>query len=110
MGTNYYLIKDAKPTCAHCGHTPEPEKIHIGKSSVSWRFTFRGYPERGITTVADWVRVIESGGAIVNEYGDPVPTLQFWALVEAKQLGKASYDVAVGRQSATFDFIDHDFS
>jgi len=75
MGTNYYLLKDV---CKHCGRGDD--KIHLGKCSSGWAFTFRGYrendPNNGIDGVKvecieDWLNLIRHtpNSKIVDEYG-----------------------------------------
>ncbi len=67
MGTNYYHHRNA---CPHCGRG---EKRHIGKSSGGWHFSLHVYPEEGINTLEDWVRLFdEPNSRITNEYGDPI--------------------------------------
>lgn len=46
MGTNFYL------------HTPK-EQLHIGKSSVGWAFALRVYPDRGINSFDDWIKLFQ---------------------------------------------------
>lgn len=65
MGTNYYL--EAEEPCDKCGH--QPSRLHIGKSSYGWYFTMHIIPEEGINTLGDWIKLMESGRQIVDEYG-----------------------------------------
>lgn len=67
MGCNYYWLKEK---CGHCDQQPEP--IHIGKSSAGWCFSLHVIPEKGISDLYDWLKKLESGGHIEDEYGDPV--------------------------------------
>lgn len=78
MGTNYYA--EIKPPCPTCGHGGE--KIHIGKSSQGWPFTFRGYDEEHSysdrtevkAVLRDWATwktwLLSTGGRILDEYGE----------------------------------------
>jgi hypothetical protein len=78
MGTNYYHRHAACPTCGH------GIDRHIGKSSAGWTFSFAGHrPE--IMSYADWLRLLEEGGEIRNEYGEQVTLDDFRALVESKR-------------------------
>jgi hypothetical protein len=58
MGTNFYLVK----RCS-CGEAIVGDKIHLGKSSAGWSFSFRGY--RGpynpyqVENIQEWKDLIE---------------------------------------------------
>jgi len=70
MGTNYYLHKESKSICQHCGHDPEKEILHIGKSSYGWNFSLHVIPELGINSLDDWKREwSQDGSHIEDEYG-----------------------------------------
>ena len=73
MGCNYYLVTNS---CKHC-HRGD-EKIHLGKASAGWAFSFRGYHlsdcelpnSQAIENFEDWERFIwENGGEVQDEYG-----------------------------------------
>lgn len=74
MGTNYYLMTDA---CAHCKRGDE--KIHLGKCSAGWAFSFRGYrkhkdwlPEgiEKVESLEEWRQLVNTPNTIVvDEYG-----------------------------------------
>lgn len=87
MGTNYYLAKPAHK-CSECGEEHGGEREHIGKSSAGWAFSWRGYRDRGIASVADWRRHIAArvaeGWRIQNEYGDTETPESFWAWQEKR--------------------------
>lgn len=69
MGTNYYLHEKKPETCPHCGHTPDYEPLHIGKSSMGWCFSLHVIPEEGINTLEDWqARWSKPEAVIWNEY------------------------------------------
>jgi hypothetical protein len=86
MGTNYYWEPiNVPPPCPTCGHAPPHERLHVGKSSAGWTFTFQAYPARGVTSFLDWRDEFERPGwRIVDEYGVPVPLADFLALVREK--------------------------
>jgi hypothetical protein len=76
MGTNYYSLVNV---CEHCGR--EAEKIHLGKSSVGWAFSFRGYnggeASVVIQNIDQWLEVVRKHDYIVDEYGDKHDTEWF---------------------------------
>lgn len=75
MGTNYYLLTDP---CNHCGRGDM--KIHLGKASGGWHFSFKGYREcdtsgfpnkvEKVESLADWKVLVRSGGQPIDEYGE----------------------------------------
>ena len=80
MGTNYYHRTN---TCPRCGRYDEQ---HIGKSSAGWSFSFHG--TETIRSYKGWLKVLEGGGKIFNEYGDEVTLADFKELVKYKSGGK----------------------
>lgn len=100
MGTNYYHEKplvSAHP-CPCCGKRlhcedcdPNEGRTHIGKSSSGWTFTFHATDT--IRSYADWLKVLEAGGEIVNEYGDVLPLADFKELVERKRTAKRNHTI-----------------
>ena len=83
MGTNYYYIKDP---CEHCGRGDE--RLHIGKSSYGWEFTFCGHKEEGIESLEDWKGVLmKAPGIIKDEYGRQVTLTDLLKLIESKRGG-----------------------
>lgn len=85
MGTNYYVQAHTCPTCRRS------ERIHIGKSSVGWRFIFRGYErDDGEQTrpynITDWkIHLADENVQIFDEYDRPVSKTDFWAMVVGKK-------------------------
>jgi hypothetical protein len=76
MGTNYYTFterkckhKEKEEYCWNCFNTGF-EKLHIGKSSVGWQFSFKGY-KHFIETFQDWEKFLKDK-KIYNEYGEEV--------------------------------------
>ena len=77
MGTNYYLIVNP---CFSCGRGDT--KIHLGKASGGWKFSFKGYrtyddyklPAHGpkkVESIAEWKELVNYGlGYVEDEYGD----------------------------------------
>lgn len=85
MGTNYYLVKN-KPSI--------DSGLHIGKSSIGWRFLFRKpsiwEADKPLNTFEQWrdylKETTESGTHVVmNEYDEIVSLDDFLKLVEMKQ-------------------------
>ena len=74
MGTNYHARVKC---CAACGRY---EELHIGKSSVGWKFLFRGHQEHvpPLTSERAW-RDFLRGVPIFDEYGNGVTYDDFWA-------------------------------
>lgn len=111
MGTNFYHIYNS---CDHCGRS---DKRHIGKSSAGWEFHFHGYqpnprdsdPTR-IESYQDWLRVVETDGKIIDEYGRTIPLEEFKRWVEARKEGRATLPELVhwrdaeGHSFSTLDF------
>jgi len=83
MGTNYYQRTDI---CDHCNRFKEK---HIGKSSMGWQFSFRGYngmeDQPTIRSFEDWKKQLQSDGEIFDEYGREIPFEEFVAMVEEKK-------------------------
>jgi hypothetical protein len=88
MGENYFLKSSACPTCSHSA-----EPLHIGKSSIGWKFLLRVYPEFDIYSFIDWnnyitVRIAVDSCVIVNEYDVVIKSVDFLELVHSKQKSK----------------------
>lgn len=78
MGTNFYHEVEL---CDKCHNT---DRMHIGKSSAGWTFSFQAL--EGIRSYADWLKVLDGGGRIVDEYGSVYSLEEFKKLVAAKRL------------------------
>lgn len=78
MGTNFYHEVEL---CDKCHNA---DRIHIGKSSGGWTFSFQA--TETIRSYADWLKVLDGGGRIVDEYGSEYTLDEFKKLVEAKRL------------------------
>lgn len=79
MGTNYYW--EPSVPCTTCGRPFE--RVHIGKASAGWTFSFHGTEQ--IRSYSDWLENLTTG-RIVNEYGNEVSLDEFKDTVEAKML------------------------
>lgn len=88
MGTNYYIrTPGCKEACPHCA---ESELIHLGKSSMGWKFGFRsptGAPRD--EAYVRWHALIDvyllNGAHIEDEYGTVVTKQELLDLIESKQ-------------------------
>jgi hypothetical protein len=88
MGDNYYLCEKVCPTCKR-----PARKLHIGKSSGGWTFSFRGYrfswDEPRLESYREWLVYLEAelaqGGEIRDEYDEVVSLDDFKRLVEEKE-------------------------
>jgi hypothetical protein len=87
MGTNYY-VKD-EPRCPTCGRASDV--YHIGKSSMGWKFLFRGYEDQGLTSASKWFEYLASRN-IVDEYGTEWLLEEFISLIKSKMDGLVHYD------------------
>lgn len=85
MGTNYYLVKNRPST---------DSGLHIGKSSLGWRFLFHKLPiwetDKPLNTFEQWrdylKETTESGNyVIMNEYDEVVSLDDFLKMVANKQ-------------------------
>ena len=85
MGTNYYLVKNKPST---------DSGLHIGKSSLGWRFLFHKPPiwetDKPLNTFEQWrdylKETTESGNyVILNEYDEVVSLDDFLKMVANKQ-------------------------
>jgi hypothetical protein len=75
MGTNYYYKYNE---CEECGRHDE---MHVGKSSIGWKFQFHAGAFRDL---GDW-KVELSVRKIYDEYGKDITLEEFIELVEAKK-------------------------
>ena len=113
MGTNYYAVKNRPTTCS---------PVHIGKSSIGWKFNFQSqnYPceEPPIVwntyeQVYEWLyrHTVESNEyVIMDEYDEIISFDDFIKLVEWKQKENNKDDFTYARNVNGFRFTDKDFS
>lgn len=76
MGTNYYVVKDV---CNCCNRYDE--EYHIGKSSVGWSFSFRGYKSENLTSWNSWKDFLKDKH-IKDEYGETISYDDFVTMIE----------------------------
>lgn len=119
MGTNYYLVTPDKQ-CEHCGSVNVAgDRIHIGKSSVGWHFSFQATEHK---TPEAWKNAIEKciaadGGWISTEDSESVhiEPAAFWGMVQARRDNQGCCSrVNLGGRVAHcidgVDFCEYEFS
>lgn len=83
MGTNYYHHSQACPCCGR-----SDPRVHIGKSSAGWTFSFHGgdLGAEGVRSWKDWQgrlsTATQNGGRIVDEYGAEITLAELVGVVE----------------------------
>lgn len=110
MGTNYYWIRDACPTCGH------GERVHIGKSSAGWVFSLHVHPEDDISSLDDWIDAWRIG-TIVNEYGETISVDEMLLVITARDEpgpdGLARHEIdgrhCIGHGAGSWDLCVGDF-
>lgn len=112
MGTNYYAVRN-RPT------TEEP--IHIGKSSLGWKFNFQTQNEKWneppvvwntYDQVYEWLHkyTVESDlYVIIDEYDEIISFDDFVALVEKKQSENNPDDFTYSKNVNGYRFSDGEF-
>ena len=76
MGTNYYVATNHCECCKRYD-----EEFHIGKSSMGWAFSFRGYPTFKLESWKQWKEFLKDK-TIMDEYGDSMTYDSFVDMVE----------------------------
>ena len=112
MGTNYYAVRK-RPT------TDRP--IHIGKSSIGWRFLFEEQNDmfneppvvwHTYDQLYEWLykNTVETDNyVILNEYDDEISFYEFIKLIEEKQMEKNPDDFQYAKNINGYRFADSDF-
>lgn len=90
MGTNYYWARN------NCNHCQRHDRVHIGKHSGGWMFSFRGHTDivPNIRSWAEWKRELEHNdhpAPIINEYGDRLTFAEFAEIVESTRTAKLNH-------------------
>ncbi|MGA3524128.1 hypothetical protein [Melissospora conviva] len=97
MSTNYYL---------RTADTPDgDEGIHLGQYAAG-QFTFRAYPDRGITTYKAWLAQLKPS-QIFTESGSPV-AVEVMARIASASTGRASWAQCGAAHSGGAGFFDED--
>ncbi len=101
MGTNYYAKTNI---CKHCNRGED--NIHIGKSSMAWRFAVEIH-EDYYKTFSEFLDFLDSDDIeIVNEYGKKVTFKELHDLIEAKCVGKSHFDGYPDSKYADCNIVD----
>lgn len=87
MGTNYYWYPILSCTVCCCKHNLDKEnKIHIGKSSMGWKFCFEAHTDLNLNSAEDYLKYFdEHEGVIHDEYGNHHNVDDFWVFISKKQ-------------------------
>ena len=91
MGTNYYVASDH---CKCCDRYDED--YHIGKSSLGWAFSFRGYRPERLVSWAAWKEFLRDK-VIMNEYGERID--YDWFVDHVENYKSPSYVDPSGRKN-----------
>ena len=103
MGTNYYTRIEE---CDKCGRF---DQVHLGKSSMGWRFTFQGNGGKFYKDVPEMKKWLK-GKTITNEYGETVSYTSFWKMVAEKQKVVEPETMRHARYFNGYTFVNSDFS
>lgn len=111
MGTNYYAVSKEPTTRG---------TIHIGKSSLGWKFLFHRVStwenwmtEEAINTYPQWIKFLEDNKdriVIMNEYDDMVTLEEFKSIVEIKQKETNKNNFEYADNIDGYRFTDREFS
>ena len=84
MGTNYFaVLKGCERSCKHCA---EEKNVHLGKSSVGWRFLLKADTEWSRdNALHEWLELVLNADKIETEYGTSVNVPGFLSFVMGKQ-------------------------
>ena len=118
MGTNYYYQRVEH--CSNCLRLEFGPKIHIGKSSGGWSFSFRGHtrpavgcdeePGVEIKSYLGWLDYFSKvAGVIVDECGVPMSTIEFKRMV-ARKIDGQKHAVDFPGSNNWLDEHGHSFS
>jgi hypothetical protein len=84
MGTNFYVEKTSEGCCEHC---TTKERIHLGKSSIGWKFSFYADPSwPREDALKKWMQ-LSASGPLVDEYGETVNREDLLSKIIYKQGG-----------------------
>ncbi len=89
MGTNYY---------ARFSEDFDAEPLHIGEASLRWTFALHVYPDRGLNSLDDWMKLLHDNSVveIVDEDGCTYTPLALREVItERYWRGKRDYSEGV---------------
>lgn len=124
MGTNYYA-RIGPERCEACGR--ETERIHLGKSSAGWLFSFRHQPDHYVDFPSFCAFLKRADVTVTDEYGDTVTPEELIRWIDEKQKAPgahrhANIEPPRGVSAATmkrdypvttidgYEFCDYEFS
>ncbi|MDD3813232.1 MAG: hypothetical protein PHZ02_01190 [Desulfocapsaceae bacterium] len=108
MSTNYYL----RTKICDCCH--RYDEIHIGKSSVGWKFLF--HVTKTLRSADDWFKEIEtSGGLIFSDCATPITLEEFKIFINEKKSTKSQKEVYFKNDpkfwtDGDYDYLEGEFS
>lgn len=107
MSTNYYaLIKEKCPCCGG-----DNKSIHIGKSSVGWKFHMKSYNSPKLQSLEDWIAYLASNNTkITNEYGEQITLTDFLRVVISRGENPKSHVDSDTRNDEFVDITSVEFS
>jgi hypothetical protein len=83
MGTNYYT---RTPGCeSACEHCAQSQLIHLGKTSVGWKFAFQADPDWPRDQAFDQWQKLAGSGPIEDEYGQPITLPELLDLIDQRR-------------------------
>ncbi len=112
MGTNYYAVR-TRPTCE--------SPIHIGKSSIGWRFLFQSHDEtwhdppitwKSYDDVIGWLKkytVDDPKYVIIDEYDEVFSLRDFEDFIQRKQSLESDEMFINCRNVDGYRFSDREF-
>lgn len=104
MGTNFYARMN---TCEQCGRY---EEIHLGKSSMGWKFLFKLNKEfyEDKDSFEKFIKGIDVD--IYDEYGSRIHVHELLALIDSKQAEKHDHYGKHIKIIGGYDFDETEFS
>lgn len=105
MGTNYYAVKK-KPRIVKVY-----DEIHLGKSSVGWKFNFQRQPEY-YNNFEEFKKFVLSNEEFdfIDEYGHKIEPKELLELIEEEQKENNPDDFTYDNNINGYRFTDEEFS
>ena len=100
MGTNYYVVENI---CECCNRYDE--KIHIGKSSHGWTFSFHSTFD--CKSLTQWLEYL-ADKTIYNEYEEEITYDEFTQLVLSKRIEKNNHAIVCKDNEYDKSFLDNE--
>jgi len=105
MGTNYYARKK-KPRIVKIY-----DELHLGKSSVGWRFAFKETDEiKSYPQFLKWLEDNKIDYDIFNEYGEKISIKKLIKFIEEKQKFNNPDNFKYDKNIDGYRFSSEDFS